>query len=264
MRKKWTESDNEKLRELYPITPTKELVTVFDRTYKAIATQAKKLKIKKDPEIFKKAIFTESDIQYMIDNYPHMKTEHIAEKLNCSKYAIYNRAFSMGLKKTPEFLAGPDSGMLTKGTQIGKEFRFVKGHSPANKGKKMDPQLKKKIKHTFFKKGHLPHNTKHDGAITVRHEKNGTPYLYIRLSLAKWELLHRHIWRQHNGSIPKGYNVVFKDGNQANCKIENLELISDAELMKRNSYLNYPEDLQELIRAKGTLQRQINKISENE
>lgn len=55
--------------------------------------------------------------------------------------------------------------------------------------------------------------------------------------------------------------IVFKDNNSLNCTIENLECISNPELMKRNSFLNkYPKDLQELIRAKGSLTRQINKI----
>lgn len=31
--------------------------------------------------------------------------------------------------------------------------RFIKGHIPINKGKKMNDEIKEKIKHTFFKKG---------------------------------------------------------------------------------------------------------------
>lgn len=46
--------------------------------------------------------------------------------------------------------------------------RIPKGNIPPNKGKKMDAELKERIKHTFFKKGDLPRNTLHDNAITVR------------------------------------------------------------------------------------------------
>jgi len=34
--------------------------------------------------------------------------------------------------------------------------RFMKGHKPANKGKKMKYKTKMKLKKTWFKKGHIP------------------------------------------------------------------------------------------------------------
>ena len=150
----------------------------------------------------------------------------------------------------------------------GKAHRFPKGHTPHNKGRKqneyMSKEAIKKTASTRFYKGHKPHNTKHDGALSVRKDSTGIAYIYIRISKGKWELLHRKIYEQHHGPIPKGYNVVFKDGNQANVDINNLELVSNQELMKRNSYHRYPEELAKLIQASGALQRQINKILHNE
>lgn len=40
------------------------------------------------------------------------------------------------------------------------------------------------------------------------------------------KLLHRVIWEEHYGEIPKGYVVHHKDGNKLNNDIENLELMS--------------------------------------
>jgi hypothetical protein len=43
------------------------------------------------------------------------------------------------------------------------------------------------------------------------------------------------LWRRHHGPIPRGHNVCFKDGDPLNCDIGNLELVSNAELARRNA-----------------------------
>lgn len=208
--------------------------------------------------------YIQEELDYMKKHYPHIRTDIIANKLNRSMRSVYSKAKNMDLKKSAEFLASPESGIFVKGSTAGKEFRYPKGHVPANKSKKMSSELYEKCKPTMFKKGNLPGNTLKDGEITIRNNKLGTQYYHIRLSLGKWEYLHRVLWEKENEPIPKGFNVAFKDNNTANCKIENLELISNAELMQRNSIQNYPKDLQRLIQVKGALKRQINKIIENE
>ena len=137
----------------------------------------------------------------------------------------------------------------------------MRGHVPANKGKKMPNEIKEKIKHTFFKKGHKPHNAKIDGYISKRLDKrNGRTYLYIRISEGKWEEYHRYVWEKQNGKIPAGMNLIFKDGNTLNCNIDNLELLTNAELMKRNSIHNYPEELQVKIRKLAKLKKTLKKL----
>ena len=175
----------------------------------------------------------------------------------------YNYAANNGIKKSAEFLASPESGILIQGHTRGINTRFKKGHVPANKSKKMTPELRKKVQYTFFKKGNLPGNTLHDGAITIRKDKRGIPNKFIRISLGKWQYLSNYNWEKANGPKPKGYNVVFKDKDTLNCDIENLELISNAELMQRNTIIQYPEELQQLIRIKSKLNKEINNI-ENE
>ena len=49
-----------------------------------------------------------------------------------------------------------------------------------------------------------------------------------------WEFVHRAEYEKHNGPIPDGMDVMFKDGNHENCAISNLALISKAE----NAQLN--------------------------
>lgn len=117
----------------------------------------------------------------------------------------------------------------------------------------MPSEVYEKVKRTMFRKGNLPHNTKYDGALSIR-----DGYYYIRLAKAEWKELHRHLWEKENGEIPEGFNVVFKDGNRKNCVLDNLELISNEELMRRNTFLKYPEDIREIIKAKRVLTRIIN------
>ncbi len=109
--------------------------------------------------------------------------------------------------------------------------QFEKGHIPWNKGIKglhHSPS-------TEFKAGHLPANTKYNGYLSLRKKsKKDEKYYYIRISQAKWVLYQRYLWEQKYGVIPEGMLIAFKDGDSLNCKIENLEMISKIENMKRN------------------------------
>ncbi len=108
--------------------------------------------------------------------------------------------------------------------------QFEKGHIPWNKGLKGFRPSKK----TEFKAGHLPANTKYNGCLSLRKKDNGEKYYYIRISQAKWVLYQRHLWEQKHGSIPEGMLIAFKDRNSLNCKLENLEMISKIDNIRRN------------------------------
>lgn len=112
--------------------------------------------------------------------------------------------------------------------------KFKKGHMPQNKGLGMSDELREKVKHTWYKKGHLPHNTKEkDGKIVKRKDNRGVLNYHIRVSLGKWKYLSRYLWEQAHGPIPKGMVVTFKDGDPMNCVLENIEMISRLENLKR-------------------------------
>ncbi|BBI51055.1 hypothetical protein HORIV_34760 [Vreelandella olivaria] len=55
--------------------------------------------------------------------------------------------------------------------------------------------------------------------------------------------------------------MIFRDGDKRNFAPANLELISRAELMRRNSYLNLPEPLPQIVQLRGALNRKINSRS---
>ncbi len=50
----------------------------------------------------------------------------------------------------------------------------------------------------------------------------------------KWQMIHVYIWEQKHGKIPKGHCVIFKDKNTLNTRLDNLMLVTRAELVRLN------------------------------
>ena len=174
---------------------------------------------------------------------------------------IYQKARAMGLKAPMERLRM--AGKIGMQHPKSVATRFHKGHIPQNKGKKVSPEIYEKMSHTMFKKGHISENKREVGAERVN------VYGYIEIKVAEpnvWRLKHRIVWEQHNGAIPPGYNVQFKNHNTQDCSIENLYLISKAEQMRNENSLiaKYPKELQDVIRLKGVVNRQIHKHQKNQ
>lgn len=134
------------------------------------------------------------------------------------------------------------------GIKSGVTGWFRKGRDPGNKGKKqsefMSPEAIERTKATRFQKGTIPPNTKPVGTISI---VDG--YKLIKLTdkgphWKMWKPLHRYVWEQHNGPIPKGMLVVFKDQDPMNCDIDNLMLVTRGEhctMSKKNLRSTNPE-----------------------
>lgn len=126
--------------------------------------------------------------------------------------------------------------------KTGRTGYFHKGHVPWTKGKKIeeiikDPEKRRGFYENQFRKGNEPHNTLPVGSIV----KNCDGYLLRKKQMEggqweRWELLHRAVWEEHNGPIPEGMMIAFKDNNTENCDINNLMLISRAEHAAMNIY----------------------------
>lgn len=107
--------------------------------------------------------------------------------------------------------------------------RFEKGLVPANKGKKgwCAPGSEK----GWFRKGREPHNRASVGTEVL------ATMGYIKVKVAEpdvWKFKHIMEWEKHNGRVPDGCVITFKDGDHRNCSIENLMCIS----FRENSQLN--------------------------
>ncbi len=151
-----------------------------------------------------------TELKYIRDNL-HLSDGELAKHIGCTKAA---------LKATRK-----RHRILREGNG-----QFTPGHEPWNKGKHVDIGGKA----TQFKPGHKPHNTKMDGYISIRRDKSGRGYKYIRLAKGKWALYHRHLWEKHNGAIPGGHVLRFKDGDSLNCSLDNLELVPRSDHVRLN------------------------------
>lgn len=167
---------------------------------------------------------------------------------------VYNKAFAMGLRRPGKLRS--KAGKIGSQTEASMAHQFTSGHTPANKGKMMSPELYAKCAPTMFKKGNTPKNHREVGSERVG--KDG--YLWVKVAEPnKWRCKHRIIWEEANGPIERGYNVQFKDGNPQNISLDNLYLISRAQQLKEQNSLTarYPKELQDIIRLRGAVKRQI-------
>lgn len=78
-----------------------------------------------------------------------------------------------------------------------------------------DLDYKKKINPKFI----VANNSKPIGTES-KPDKNGL--IRVKVSSKRWIYKQRYIYEQHYGKIPKGYCVMFLDGNNTNFDISNL------------------------------------------
>lgn len=199
-------------------------------------------------------------------DYPRKATKLIAASLKRPLSGVYRIAADLGVKKSAAFLASSESGRLTKLTQGGVRFRFKKGQTPANKGLRRPGFSvgRGRMAETTFKKGQRPHTWKpigstrlNDGYLCRKMTDTGYPP-------RDWVPIHILMWVEVHGPVPPLHALRFKDGDRTHIALDNLELVSRADLMRRNSFrTNYPKEIQDLITLRGALQRQINKREKN-
>lgn len=186
--------------------------------------------------------------------YPTVPSRALCEYLGYTSSQLYNKVFNMGIKKNPRIKYLQNKKLSLK---AGTKSRWQPGHVPHNKGIKMNRDVYAKVEPTMYKPGNKPFNTREPNATTIRYDKTGRPYSYTKVKDSLWVLTHRLIWESIYGLIPKGHVVRFKDGNNLNLDIENLECIPMRENAIRNSIHRFPGELQTVIRLKSKLNKKI-------
>lgn len=225
----WTKRQIKLLRKEYrTCEDPRELARRLGKTYKAVATRAKILGLKRK---FKAGSWKPDEDKILTKLYPKMTNQEIGERMGVKASAIDARAFKLGLKKDPEWRY-----------MCSMVSAFQKGSVPANKGRRQKEYMSKaaieRTKATRFKKGQLPKNTLCDGAIRIRRTsiaRGSRQYKVIRIALGKWVELSRYNWEKKHGPIPKGMRLHCKSKDPLNCDPGNWELISGADAVRRNS-----------------------------
>lgn len=221
--------------------------------------------------------WTAEEIAIVETQYADQPTREIAAQLGRTVQKVYQKAQKLGLHKSSAALAAQYDAKRGKSTPEMQRYQFPKGHVPANAGKKMPGWAPGRMAETQFKPGEMA------GAARAKWKPIGTMMPdsdgYLRIKLRErdpgagehgwnskvWAPYHRYLWEQANGPIPAGHALVFRDRNRTNCTLENLELISRADLARRNQIFNsLPRELAEAIQLAGALKRKIRRRSEKE
>lgn len=187
------------------------------------------------------------DITALEKVYPDTDNATLGRIFRRSTLSIKNQATNRGLHKSDAYMAT-------------KPGCFKPNLTPWNKGTNYSAPGSER---TRFKKGNKPatwlpigsERVKRDGYLERKTTDTGYPP-------RDWVAVSHIEWEKHNGRpVPKGHAVIFRDGDKRNFASANLELISRADLMRRNSYLNLPEPLPQIVQLRGALNRNINRRS---
>jgi hypothetical protein len=208
-----------------------------------------------------KRFWTPEEDAVLIRLYPDTPSDEIARQLGITVDRVYDRAALLGIKKSAEFLSSASSGRIKKASAASIANRFQPGHRTWNKGTKgLDIGGKQTRFQPGIRQGKAMRLWQPVG--TERISKDG--YLERKINedrpfQRRWRGVHLLVWEAARGQIPDGYAVTFKDGDKQNVDIENLQLTSRADLMRRNCVHNYCPEIAQLAQLRGAITRQINR-----
>lgn len=216
-----------------------------------------------------KHTWTDADRAILCRMYPDCTAAECAAVIGASLSSVYNQAHLLGLKKSREWAAATTRQRWADGRHANSLQGLEKGRA-WNRGIKGSAGTHPNSRRTQFRPGRPAHESRNYRPIgSTRICKDG--YLERKISddLAqpahrRWAAVHRIAWEVANGPIPKGHAVVFKEGRhtavEAEITLDRIELVTRAELMRRNSYHNrYPKEVARLVQLRGAVTRQINK-----
>jgi len=224
MRRKYTPEQLAFIHEIAPGRYADEIVELFNARFGANLTVGQLRALKKNHNIKSgvprsrggDGLFTKEQREFI--------AQHVAGRHNRELADLINERFGLSVTvkqiKAWKKNHGYSSGL--KGSE---------GMAPPNKGK---PRTWTGGEETRFKKGHIPHNYMPVGSERV----NADGYVDVKIADPnKWRGKHLLVWEQHHGRpVPKGYAVIFGDGNRRNFDPENLILVSRQQLAVMNKH----------------------------
>lgn len=187
--------------------------------------------------------YSEENVKFLIENVKGISHKELTKRFNEKFNTNLSESALANMKRKLKLTNGIDT-------------RFKKGQASWNKGKNMNPEQYEKCKRTMFQKGNLS-NVRPIG--DERIDIDG--YTYIKVKQPnKWVLKHRWLYEKKKGKIPKGYNLIFADGNKQNFDLDNLILVSNAELFIINKKGLYKQD-KKLTKVGVTVAKVLDKVN---
>lgn len=279
VRDRWTATEDAQLRDLYPRLRAADVARQIGRSREAVYRRAGDLEITKSAEFHLSAasgriqkgactagrrLWTSADDDRLRSIFADTASIVVARLMDRSISAIRGRAGILGLHKSEAYLESPAACRLRRDDAPGLAYRYPKGHVPANKGTRRPGWSPGRMAQTQFKKGEMA------GAAHQKWRPIGTEVQdddgYLKRKIAddrskpsrfNWKFVHVLVWEEKHGPVPPGHCLCFKNGNKADTRIENLELISRADRMRRNTIHNLPPALKQASQLVGAVRRQI-------
>ena len=269
MRRSWTARDEAVMRMLHECGDSSCEIAEwlgFDRS--TIKRRLRQAGLKPKLE---KVCWTADMDQTLRINYPAFPAFLIAYVLGLTYGQVQNRAHSLGLKKAPDFWSQPNARLWNSVEHPNSIASRIKpGATPPNKGLRRPGWAPGRMADTQFKKGCMSgaaqHNYQPVGTLRID-TKDG--YLERKVTddhpvpARRWVAVHRLVWEAANGPIPPGHRVAFRPGTKTNVLAEitpdKLELVTAADVMRRNTIHNYPTAIKDAMRMRGVLNRSIRK-----
>jgi hypothetical protein len=200
--------------------------------------------------------------------YADVPSGTIAGAFGMKLCTIYNRAATLGLKKSLACVAAVARDRTRKLQAAGVIPRYPKGHVPANKGLRRPGYAPGRMGETQFKKGRPAHEARNYVPIgtekydvkrkNVVRKVTDDPRLF---PTNRWRPVSVLVWEAAHGKVKKGHIIVFKPGMKtlvsSDITADKLEQITLAENMRRNTVHNLPPELKEAVYAVGTLKATV-------
>lgn len=202
--------------------------------------------------------WSDADLARLKARYADMRTDRLALELGKTTDAVYRFATKLGLAKSAAYLSGPECSLNKKGNA----GSFKKGLVSFNKGKKgitypgcVATQFRKGERSGKAAEHYMPIGAERDieGQLWVK--VADVPNVAYTVNWKAWHVL---VWERANGRpLPAGHVLRFGDNDHRNFDVANLELLSFADNMRRNTIHRYPPELRRVIRLQGKLTRAI-------
>ncbi len=207
-------------------------------------------------------LWTAVEIAVLTELYPYTRAQDIAERIGRTTQQVLTKAWHLGLKKSREAIARMACQAMANPDHPGRRTQFQKGDDPWNKGthyraggRSAETQFKAGTRQGRASILWMPigsERVRSDGYLERKLTDTG-------VTRRDFVCIHHIVWREAGREIPPGHALIFKDGNKRNFALDNLELISRANLMRRNSVHNYGPEIARIHQLQGAITRQINK-----
>lgn len=231
-----------------------------------------------------KIIFTDSDINFLKENFHLMTNSELAAALKLKRTTVRTKGYELGLKRMElEYWTDVQVKFLQENFRTIGDVEIAEIFE--NEFPKKKPWTKK---HIDKKRGYLK-LIRSQAEIKAIHQRNKTNGRFSQCAKKRWETtginevgtivvwntnghpianiktengyVHyaRWLWQKVYGEIPEKHNVVRKKGCPEIPTIEFLELISKEEHSRRNrlKFTQLPTDLKEIITLKNKIAKTI-------